>query len=207
MDVLTPRNGGIPAWDSIKSRIDKLPPQLASQLQLLYQEAEGSILEFRKSIEGWFNSSMERVSEWYKKRTRLVMAVYGLLVAIVFNVSAIGITVELYENEVVRDVVVSLAEKEAVAIKAVEDCADRECVEEKVAAVLDTGLPIWWRSCPVADTNDTTLCGFESPGRSASTILGWLVTAAALSMGASWWFAVLKRAFKLRKPMEPTGSA
>ena len=75
------------------------------------------------------------------------MVFYGLAVAIVFNISAIGVTIELHENDVVRDTVVSLAESEAVAIDAVEDCATRTCVEEKVSSLLDTGLPLWWREC------------------------------------------------------------
>ena len=42
------------------------------------------------------------------------------------------------------------------------------------------------------------LCGFEDAGAIAGTISGWLITAAALSVGAAFWFALLERAFRLR---------
>jgi len=51
------------------------------------------------------------------------------------------------------------------------------------------------------------VCGFEDNGRIAATIVGWFVTAAALSMGASFWFAILKRAFRLRSQVKVTPAA
>lgn len=200
VDILTPHDpDGKPRWDGISDSIADLPPQLRSQLQLLYEEAEGNVRQFREAIESWFDSSMERVTQWYKKRTRLAMVLYGLLVAVVFNVSATAVTQELYENDVVRDTVVALAASDAAAINAIGECTNRTCVEDKISAVVDTGLPVWWRECPASsDRSDGAVCGFEDTGTTLVTITGWFITAAALSIGASFWFALLKRAFRLR---------
>ena len=202
VDILA-RDGdaGEPAWDRMGDNIQGLPAPLRSQLEVLWAEANENIHDFRVGLESWFDASMQRVSNWYKKRSRLAMFGYGLLVAVVLNVSAIIVTVDLYENDVIRDTVIGLAEQrvtldvEGQPTGAATGCTDRECFREEVRAIADTGLPVFWRRCP---PGSGAVCGFEDSGRVAATIAGWLVTAAALSMGASFWFALLKRAFELR---------
>jgi hypothetical protein len=200
VDILTPRNGdGEPDWTRIGEKIQELPAPLRSQLEPLWGEAQKNVEQFRAGLESWFDASMERVTDWYKKRTRWAMLVYGLLVAVVFNVSAVVVTLDLYENEVVRDTVIGLAaQRIATAGEIGADvtaCTDRDCFRNEVQQIADTELPVFWRRCP---PGSGTVCGFENNGRIAATIIGWLVTAAALSMGASFWFAVLKRAFRIR---------
>ncbi len=201
VDILAPRDDtGSPVWGDIEARVAELPGPLRSQLEILLEEAEGSIREFRGAVESWFDSSMQRVSDWYKKRTRKAMAAYGLLVAALFNVSAVVVTMDLYEDEVVRDALVTLAETRATEEAGVTDpsCTDRQCVEETIGALVDTRLPVLWRRCEAAG-DGTAWCGFESGDRWVATIVGWLVTAAALSVGASFWFALLKKAFRVRE--------
>ena len=197
VDILTPDDpDGNKRWDQLRAGIRGLPAPLRSQFQLLHEESQSNVLEFRRALEGWFDNGMNRVSEWYKKRTRVAMFGYGLIVAVVFNVSAVHVAAELYENDVVRDTVVQLAAIE-IARDGIEACADRTCVEDEVAKVVDTGLPVLWRTCADTDGADA-LCGFEDGRAVTGTIIGWLITAAALSVGAAFWFALLQRAFRLR---------
>jgi len=204
VDILAPRDENeAPVWADISEGVASLPPELRSQFEVLIEEAKGDIKEFRLGIEGWFDSSMERVSDWYKKRSRKAMFAYGLLVAGLFNVSAVIITADLYEDEILRDTVVSLAERNVTAAEGADgegaaQCTTRDCIEEQVTALVETQLPVLWRVCPVAG-DEGRRCGFESGDRIAATLIGWLVTAAALSMGASFWFSILKKAFKLRE--------
>lgn len=197
VDILTPEEGDNKAWNRINEGIDQLPPALRSQFQLLYEEAGHDILKFREAIEGWFDTAMERVSTWYKKRTRWAMLLYGLIVAVGLNVSAVNVTAELYENDVVRQTVVELAEIQATRTsESVQSCTDRECVEGEIGDLVDTGLPVLWRDCD--HDEGYRACGFEDEWAVVGTISGWMITAAALSLGASFWFAILKRAFRLR---------
>jgi hypothetical protein len=196
VDILTPDDpDGNKRWEQLGDEIAKLPRPLRSQFQLLYEEAQGNVLRFREALEGWFNNGMARVSAWYRQRTRLAMFGYGLIVAVAFNVSAVHVTTELYQNDVVRQTVVELAASQA-AQEAIENCTNRACVEEAVGNVVDTGLPVLWRTCQEADGD--VLCGFEDGRAIIGTVAGWLITAAALSVGAAFWFALLKRAFKVR---------
>jgi hypothetical protein len=197
VDLLTPEDpDGNKEWDRLAAGISQLPRPLRSQFQLLHEEAQGNVLLFRRAVEGWFDDGMARVSVWYKKRTRVAMFGYGLFVAVLFNVSAVHVTAELYENDVVRQTVVQLAATE-IAREGIENCTDRTCVEDEVAKVVDTGLPVLWRNCPDRSGGDV-LCGFEDGWAVTGTVAGWLITAAALSVGAAFWFALLQRAFRLR---------
>ena len=203
VDILTPDDAeGNKQWDKLGDEIGKLQRPLRSQFQLLYAESQGNILQFRQAIEGWFDDGMERVSTWYKRRTRVAMAGYGLLVAVLFNVSAVNVTVDLYENEVVRETVVQLAATQ-IAQENIQDCTDPTCVEDAVGKVVDTGLPVLWRTCAISNDRNV-LCGFEDGRAVAATVIGWLITAAALSVGAAFWFALLKRAFRLRSDLGRT---
>lgn len=200
VDILTPEDGdGKKRWEQLGDEIRTLPRPLRAQFLVLYEEAGGNVKEFRQAIEGWFVSSMDRVSEWYRRRTRVVMFGYGLIVAVAFNVSAVHVTAELYENDIVRETVVELAAART-AQENVQECTDRTCVEEEIGKIVDTGLPVLWRTCPEGD-GDSGLCGFENGRATAATIVGWLITAAALSVGAAFWFALLKRAFHFRSRM------
>jgi hypothetical protein len=202
VDILAPRNeAGAPMWSEIEDRVDTLPAPLRSQFQVLLAEAQGDIKQFRIAIEGWFDSGMERVSDWYKKRSRKAMFAYGLLVAGLFNVSAVVITADLYQDEIIRETVVGLAEQnlaEASADATGAECADRACIEANINDLIETRVPVLWRQCPIGN-EETRLCGFESPARTAASLIGWIVTAAALSMGAAFWFSLLKKAFEVRK--------
>ena len=116
VDILTPEDGdGNKRWEQLGDEIRALPRPLRAQLLVLHEEAGGDLREFRQAIEGWFTSSMDRVSEWYRRRTRVVMFGYGLLVAVAFNVSAVHVTSELYENDIVRESVVELAAAQTAA--------------------------------------------------------------------------------------------
>lgn len=211
VDVLAPRDdNGNPQWEKTGERIKELPEPLRSQMELLWREASTNIEQFRMSVESWFDASMQRVTDWYKKRTRYAMFAYGLAVAALFNVSAVVITHDLYENDVIRETVVGLAEQRIAVAEAGGDsvdpavgCKTRECFRDEVRAITDTGLPLLWRRCP---PGNGPLCGFEDGGRWLATIVGWFVTAVALSMGASFWFAVLKRAFRIRSRITGTES-
>jgi hypothetical protein len=203
VDILTPDDGNNKEWNRIQEGIDGLPPALRSQFQLLYEEAGHDILKFREAIESWFNSAMERVSTWYKKRTRWAMLLYGVIVAIGLNVSAVNVTAELYENDIVRETVVELAAAQAAQTsEQVQTCTDRKCVEGEIEDLVDTGLPVLWRDCDHGE--GYTACGFEDGWAVVGTISGWLITAAVLSMGRSFWFALLKRAFRVKSEVTRT---
>ena len=65
-------------------------------------DAENEIALARKSVEQWFDSSMDRISGWYKRETQKSALIIGLVLALVFNVDSIQLTTQLWEQPILR---------------------------------------------------------------------------------------------------------
>ncbi len=64
---------------------------------------------FKVKLEEWFDDTMERATGWYKRYTRVVLFIIGLIVAYVFNVDAIAIHRILSTNKIAREQMVQMA--------------------------------------------------------------------------------------------------
>jgi hypothetical protein len=71
--------------------------------------AEGDLDKAQKSIENWYDSSMDRVSGWYKRTTHFIVLVIGLVIAVGMNVDSIAIVDQLYRSDAIREAVVAAA--------------------------------------------------------------------------------------------------
>jgi len=58
-------------------------PQVEEALKALTDVAGDNSARARANIEDWFNSSMDRVSGWYKRRVHMILLVLGFVVAVV----------------------------------------------------------------------------------------------------------------------------
>ena len=72
---------------------------------------------FQLQLEQWFDDSMNRVSGWYKRQTQFLLFAIGLVVALLFNVNMIAIAGKLSTDKDARDKLVTMAIKEADALK------------------------------------------------------------------------------------------
>src|SRR5262249_30731348 len=69
----------------------------------LIDAAGNDVEKARENIEQWFNSAMDRVSGWYKRRTQAFLLILGLLVASVLNIDSIAIIKHLSTDKSLRD--------------------------------------------------------------------------------------------------------
>lgn len=63
----------------------------------------------QKALEGWFDSTMDRVSGWYKRRTQIWLFVIGFACAALMNIDAIAVLKALSADQHLRDQVVQTA--------------------------------------------------------------------------------------------------
>jgi len=63
----------------------------------------GDLDKFRESTEGWFNSTMNRVSGWYKRRSQLIVFLLGIALAGVMDVNSVSIANDLWVHKAERD--------------------------------------------------------------------------------------------------------
>lgn len=81
----------------------------------LVDAAGNDIAKARENIEGWYNSSMDRVSSWYKRRVQLTIFVIGVFVAIAVNVDTITVAKRLSTDKSLRESLVNAADAYAKA--------------------------------------------------------------------------------------------
>jgi hypothetical protein len=140
--------------------------------------AGGTLEGFRTQVETAFDDTMERASGWYKRKVQIVVVVLAAAVTLGLNVDSARIGSRLWNDKPVRTAV---AAKAATANEA-QKAADA------VDSVKQLKLPVGWG----ADNAPKDLWAL------VRRIPGWLITVAALSIGAPFWFDLLSRVARLR---------
>lgn len=199
MDILQVNTTG-----EAKSAIDKLPDgKLKDVLEYLHRESYDDITVFRKKVEEWFNEVMERASEWYVSNLRIWLFWVGFTIAVSFNVDVINIYTNLSANATLREYMADAAEQfvnTAPEPKAVDSLVVNPdfykakdqfntLMNENIAAIRSP-LGLGW---------DTVQWPAENKGQWwFYKLIGWLTTAIAVSLGAKFWFDLLRQLVNFR---------
>jgi hypothetical protein len=91
------------------SQTININPNTALFLKSLWQEAGADVEVFKAKLEQWFNDTMDRATGWYKRYTRVILFIVGIIVAWMFNVDTIAIHRILSTNKTARDQMVQMA--------------------------------------------------------------------------------------------------
>ena len=83
--------------------------KLGKALLTLIDAAGNDVNKARQNIENWYDSAMDRVSGWYKRRTQFIIFAIGLLVAIAVNADTVVIVKKLATDKALRDSVAAAA--------------------------------------------------------------------------------------------------
>jgi len=196
--------------------LEELSPSLQQQLQTLIEQGADDVAKLGKAVEDWYDSRMKSLSDWYRRRTRWVGLLIGVFIAFLFNVNAIGAGAELWQNATLREAAVATASSQV--DKGLTDaslCTDPAeylaCVEEETAKLVDAGYPFGW-SCTDPEACETLTGSIGNAWDQAwdgsgdevvLRVIGWLIAAAAMTMGASFWYDVLRRATGVRTKLKP----
>lgn len=198
--------------DSLKQTLESLPGskpgdnRIKDLLLEFYAQAKGDVIKFRNEVEAHFDLSMERVTGWFKRKTQYMTICVSIVLVVFANVDSVDIARSLASNPKARVALLQSAEKllsQQKAIKAQlgntekpEDSslnAVGEKMEEAQAAydnavskLEQTGLKLGWER------------NSESQINWLSKIVGLLVSAFAVSLGAPFWFQILQRFFQIR---------
>jgi hypothetical protein len=172
-----------------------VPDHLRQALRALEAGAQRDGACFQEAIEAWFNSAMDSVSSAYKRHTHGWLAVIGLGVTIAMNADSIRMTSALLDNAELRSKTAQAGERLA--------SAPLPGGQQASSELRSFGMPIGWSGV----TRDNTLPWKEpwtGPWCKNAWLLlqwhwaGWLFTVAAISLGAPFWFDLLKCVTPLR---------
>jgi hypothetical protein len=171
----------------VGNAIQTMPKSQARALvEKAYINAGGTLDGFRRQVERGFDDSMERASGWYKRKVQLTVAILAALVTLALNIDSTQVASRLWSDKAVRT---------AVAAKA-STARDSQSAADAVDSVNELKLPLGWSAGNAPD----------DVGAAVRSIPGWLITIAALSLGAPFWFDLLSRVARLRGsgvPKEP----
>lgn len=182
--------------------------QLREVLEQFKEEGHATAEEFKARLQTWFDDVMWQASGWYKRHLQFVTFFVGLGIAIVLNADSFQIYSHLSTNANSR---------EQLSAAANAFVGGRDTLVVTPAAPnqnLTTGQVV---NGIQAAANDTELrnaynilgLGWESEDLRVNfrcwllRLLGWLITALAISLGAPFWFDVLKKIITIQS----TGSA
>lgn len=208
--------------DKLIQQIEEIPDEnLRKVLKQFLSDANHELDAFKGKIQKWYDDVMDRASGWYKRYTQKILVFVGLVIALVFNADAIAIYKYLGSNPENLAAVLSLAESfveknqemvldtniiqvdsitydTAVTFKQNPDAqiAALNVKIEEVKGLINneiqavkTPLGLGWSNFDYEQANwyDWVL-----------KALGWIVTALAISLGAPFWFDILKKLVNIR---------
>lgn len=190
MDNLKLLDSGAGLLNAVKDAAQKPDATpLVQAIAALAQGAKGDVEALQNDVARWFDAAMERATGAYKRQAQMWALTLGLLAAIAFNVDSVRIGAHLLKHpEAARqmaDEATRLVEGHKVLPETPEG---REELRQKLQqAVAASAVPFGWPDMGPTAPLDILL-----------KLVGWCCTALAASLGASFWFDLLKRFVNIR---------
>ncbi len=203
--------------------INKIPPLpeplqkslygLAKRAQGKVESAEQQLVQFQKEAETWFDRSMERASGVYKRNAKLVAIIVGCSIAFTTNTDTIYVVNQLAKEQSLRSAVT-----QAAADVALTNSSNDNIDRERIDRITDNlSLPIGWSEVNLKQQRkegnkwikSLGIVGHYLPVWSLS-VIGWLISGIAISMGASFWYDLLGKFINVKnvgkKPPESSSA-
>jgi len=188
-------------FSKIRDQIEGLPDgSLKRVLVQLLNDAQEDIEEFKTKVKNWYNAVMDRAAGWYRRNTGRILVYIGFGIAIIFNADSIGIFNTLQNDPEALQKVVDLATDFAQKTDSL-DLNRRSRLEvqasiDKVQSVINN---------QVESVKTPLGLGWDIDRVQAMTVEEWIfkliglvITAFAISLGAPFWFDLLKKLVNVR---------
>lgn len=200
-DILTPRDGM-----SIQDRINSIEnEELRKVMNFLWRQSGGDVQLFQAKVERWFDEVMDRAKEWFADSTKWRLFFFGTVLAIALNADTIQIYQSLSANANLRDEVVNAAEK---FVNSPDTVLVRSGHLTKPDTVVIDTTRAKQNFTKIKSMYDETIAsplglgwGADQPASAwdwLAKAIGWLLTGVAITMGAPFWFEMLKKLLSLK---------
>jgi hypothetical protein len=194
-----------------------MPAEAVARILESFTGAQSRLQHLHDGVEVWFNNAMDRVSGAYKRNVQGWLLVIGFTVAGVTNADTIQMWHQLAGNEELRAAMVerataTLPTMDAVVNHPAADSLTQEQARERYRAasalVSEMDFQLGWSRAEGMGWPESWQAGILK-------ILGLLLTAVAISLGAPFWFDLLNKVISIRgagrspeeKPKSPRGPA
>jgi hypothetical protein len=189
-------------FDRIEEKLETLPDaDLKNVLKQFLRESEHDVEAFKGKVRTWYNDVMDRASGWYKRYTQKILVGMGFFIAVVFNADTLAIYERLESDPETLQQVLTLAEdyvngKDGLEIAPPQMSPEfdaslnklEEMINDQIESV-KSPLGLGWKNVDWSEVTwyDVVL-----------KLLGWTVTALAVSLGAPFWFDLLRKLVNIR---------
>lgn len=107
--VFTQLKKGIAAFSVISPELNQTLSALLLNVEQYTAQGESNVAKARKNVEKWFDDSMDRASGVFKRYSQAMALVIGTIIALVLNVDTINLTLYLWREPSVREVLAANA--------------------------------------------------------------------------------------------------
>lgn len=160
------------------------------------------------AISDWFEQSMTRASGVYKRQVKLITLAIGFIVAMGLNADTLNIANRLFQEPVLQE---NLSQTINIVLTKNPDSPLNNCLNSEVNSTKDcqdltenflysylldfSSLPLGWGQ---SNLNQQLNLSGNLGIQLFKVILGWGLTAIAISMGSSFWFDLLNKLINVR---------
>jgi hypothetical protein len=173
-----------------------LPQNIKDALQAFERVAGQDVAQLQRHLEEWYNTAMDRVSGWYKRRSQWIVLALGLLASVAVNADCIAIAKRLSTDSNLRQSVEHMAESAAKTNPANDTRTPIARIKDDLASLDGIGLPLA-RDYSLKDPRALWMA-------TRAHWAGWLITALAVSLGAPFWFDILNKIMVVRSTVKPS---
>lgn len=193
-----------------------VPAGLKTVLDDFLRDAEGDVKVFQQQLETLYNTSMDRVTGWYKRNVRKIIFWLSFVVAILLNIDTIKIVNDsLKQPAVLKANVDQIAstmndiqkEGSKVSIDTGANRTSKDTLSADVkqlttltSQLKDAGLKIGYSGLKDFGTEwwGGDSCWLSSVGNVFIKLLGVFITVCAFQLGSGYWFGILTKAVNIR---------
>ncbi len=175
-----------------------VPENLRAPLLASLRRTEDVIDTASTGVADWFDTAMKQASAWYRQSIHKITLAVALVVTVAANADVLEISQRLWTSPALRASVAQAAEKlveETTPATATSDTLNMRVQQIETALAKADPLPLGWKTLP------------QRLPDWLRKVFGLLLTWAGLSLGAPFWFDVLRRLIGLRQPNTSGGAA
>ncbi|MFL6263857.1 MAG: hypothetical protein ACJ76Y_29550 [Thermoanaerobaculia bacterium] len=213
-------NGFPKTADDVRLAVQKIPDaKIQRALLTLVDDAQGDLDKIKKNFGVWFDHSMDRVSGWYRRKVQLIILVLGILTSFGIGVDTIATVKLLWGDSVLRSALVAAAQAEVAKKQPPPQTAAQVAAAPAAPNFDQVGknlkdLQSQFSSLEIPTYPPNGICAewntVQKPRPcpkgwwSLLTFwlrrhwLGFIITSAALSLGAPFWFDLLNKLVSMR---------
>ncbi|MGE5263163.1 MAG: hypothetical protein ACM3S0_07255 [Acidobacteriota bacterium] len=198
-DALLPGGNNPTALQSVRAKALELPENTSREaLVSIIDAANGDMTLARSNVESWFDSAMERVSAEFKRRMQILTLGVSLVVTLVFGADTIAIANSLYQEPSLRAAVSGVAANQGSAgatqppTTIAAGAGQNSNLQQTIETLQQQNLPLGWNKVP------------QTGSEWIFKIIGLVLTSLAVSLGAPFWYQLLKSLASARSSTGPS---